>query len=136
MSDMNRRRFLNFLLSLSSLSIFSVGYASAEQKSNQQAILLANRLLGGLKYKNSARKIGYEYLKVMPYEANINILLNHLCETSGEQEHTLKNASAEVIKTILRKKSGDDFRSEQVVSVRGWVLSKTEARLCALAVLV
>ena len=133
---MNRRRFLKLFLSISSLSIFRSSYASIEQNTNIKASLLANKLLCGFKCHISARKIGYEYLIITPNEANIEVLLNHLCKLGGEEKRTLYNSSDNVIKTILREKSCRDFRNEQVVNIRGWILSKTEARLCALAMLV
>ncbi len=39
---------------------------------------------------------------------------------------------AEALRAALLERIREDFRSDQVVRVRGWVLSQTEARLCAL----
>jgi hypothetical protein len=118
--------------------MFRTGHAASKicQNRNIETILLANKLISGFNYKNSAAKIGYEYLKNTPHEADIGILLNYICGTGINQKSRFKETSIDDMKMVLRKKCRDDFTREQVVSVRGWVLSNTEARLCALAVLV
>lgn len=67
-----------------------------------------------------AREVGAVYLRANPQDADPERLLASL---AGESPAT------------LLKRQRDDFRFGRTVTVRGWVLSRTEARLCALAAL-
>ena len=78
----------------------------------------------------SARAVGYEYLKVAPQEASKEVLVRLLSQDMPrawwlEGNHSLRDHLA--LQTIR------DFERHQTVVVSGWILSRTEARLCALA---
>lgn len=47
----------------------------------------------------------------------------------------LAAAGTREMSTLINDRIRQDFEAEQVVKVQGWVLSITEARLCALSAL-
>jgi len=79
-----------------------------------------------------ARRIGQAYLSAEPAEADRDRLLAELfprLEPGGA--HAGESTRRESFSACCRR----DFAEGQTVQVHGWVLSRTEARLCALAVL-
>lgn len=133
---MNRRFFLNILLTVGSLAVPGLANASSAHATNDRVTELAVKLLSGFDSLESARKIGREYLKIAPAEADINTLVAHIIDMIDYKNQSFLSSSAAKIQHLLRKKSSSDFHCERVVSIQGWVLSKTEARLCALALFV
>lgn len=67
-----------------------------------------------------ASQVGLAYLQTHPGDADHDRLL---ASVAGESPATLV------------KRQRDDFNLGRTVTIRGWVLSQTEARLCALAAL-
>lgn len=70
----------------------------------------------------AARRVGRAYLRRHPAEADVALLRAALAADLGDPER-------------LRARVRGDFEREAVVRVQGWVLSRTEARLCALEAL-
>jgi hypothetical protein len=68
------------------------------------------------------KEIGQSYLKQFPREANKNTLVSRILEDL-EATNQLK---------LVNQKTQQDFKNRQTVLVDGWILSKTEARQCAL----
>jgi hypothetical protein len=83
----------------------------------------------------SARSIGAAYLQGAPAEAEPQRLLALLGGTP-EASADLMRASTEELRSRFRRQRREDFARGQTVLVRGWMLSATEARLCALTCLV
>ena len=79
----------------------------------------------------SARVIGREYLREYPDEADLNHLLELSCKSSeaGIPPRARSTCSGNVART--QAPGGFPKRTNSAVS--GWRLSRTEARLCALA---
>jgi hypothetical protein len=81
----------------------------------------------------SACAVGREYLRLLPArEANAEQLL-HLLHGADGAQFTATN-SAE-LRVLVREAQRSDFAEGRTVMVDGWILSRTEARLCALAAL-
>jgi hypothetical protein len=133
---MNRRFFLNILLTVGSLAVPGFANASSTHATKDRVTKFAVKLLSGFDNLESARKIGREYLKIAPAEADINTLVVHIIDMIDDKNQYFLNANTAEIKHLLRNKSSYDFHNERVVSIQGWLLSKTEARLCALALFV
>ncbi|HZI75626.1 MAG TPA: hypothetical protein VFD73_16715, partial [Gemmatimonadales bacterium] len=75
--------------------------------------------------------VGRVYLDQTPHEANA-ATLRHLLDLAAEvSAATLPDPEKE----RLAMRQSEDFRTGQTVLVQGWVLSRTEARLYALAAL-
>lgn len=81
-----------------------------------------------------ARAIGRRYLSQAPAEADPRRLAALVCRTS---EHYLRyvNAGPARLRELLLAQQRRDFERRLTVSVDGWILSETEARLCAIAAL-
>jgi hypothetical protein len=99
---------------------------------------LSDDLVRIFRDQRSARTIGREYLKCVPAEADQAHLVslisqshNDISASPGGPDLSRGLSLEEWISLRIR----DDFSSSKVVNVGGWVLSETEARICALCVL-
>jgi hypothetical protein len=86
----------------------------------------AERLASTLSHTDSAVRLGRRYLEGAPEEANAGrlIALIGTQPAGGESDAALR----ERLQTCIRQ----DFIDGTTVAVDGWLLSLTEARLCAL----
>ena len=96
---------------------------------------LAHSLSGFFADPESARAVGRAYLKFSPDEPNAAAVLEQLAGPHLREWEALAASDPERLAQSLRLQHGSDFAHERVVTIRGWVLSETEARLCALAAL-
>jgi len=74
------------------------------------------------------RDIGHRYLQSFPQERNRALLERAI---TGEQQLY----DARQLRTLLAHKREHDFSTGDIAVVDGWVLSRTEARACALIAL-
>lgn len=130
-APLTRRGFLGLLASLAGMLVAqrlgpleSWGRALGRES-------LASRLIGLFHAPASAAAVGRAYLRLAPLEANKQRLLRLIC-SSGPAWQT---ADPGRLRDLIARQQAEDFRQGRVVSVQGWTLSKTEARLCALAAL-
>ena len=100
----------------------------------QQALLLA-RLTALLAHSESAKVIGTEYLLNYPQEANVHTLLDQIDARITASDGGLFSTPDQHLREQLDGVVRADFAADRIVTLRGWVLSATEVRLCALAVL-
>lgn len=91
---------------------------------------LASRLAALIPHADSAARIGGRYLALTPAEADAGLLVSSIL---GKQEH--EAAGDAVLRRVVGENRQRDFIDGNTVSVDGWVLSRTEARLCALVAL-
>jgi hypothetical protein len=96
---------------------------------------LASSLANFFTDRQSAAIIGLEYLRSIPEEANIHLLINLICSFRPERRPELANINIEEYRELLVLQQRDDFEHNRMVKIHGWILSETEARLCALAAL-
>jgi hypothetical protein len=96
--------------------------------------LLASKVSEILPHKESGSAVGREYLKVAPAEADVSRLID-LIGAPEESIRAQSKAGTQAFADWLRAKQRDDFDRGRVVLVQGWMLSQTEARLCALIAL-
>ena len=94
---------------------------------------MARQLVGTLRNHESATAIGHVYLDAVPAERSIG-RLSALIETALERDTGGRVDGDQLLERFadVRRK---EFRDEDVANVDGWVLSRTEARLCALRAL-
>lgn len=81
----------------------------------------------------SANNVGGEYLRCVPIEADKARLVSLIC--NGDGAPALVERTPEAIREWTRAKIRDDFGAGRIVQIGGWILSETEARLCALSAL-
>ena len=95
----------------------------------------ADRLVAVFSQRTSAAAVGRAYLAGHPDEGAIDHLVTELraalrqcdCDPDCADLSTLRVATSRLVK--------EDFARSRVVRVDGWVLSRSEARLCGLAAL-
>lgn len=98
----------------------------------RQAPELAQRLAGCLSHPGSARPVGARYLAGAPGEAH-PLLLTALIAGSLHAVRAMAGADRQTLRRLLAARQRSDFASQHIVAVDGWILSRTEARLCALS---
>ena len=86
---------------------------------------LPARLAGLFRHPDSARAVGAAYLRQNPDEADAERLAALLGPDLGESE-------GPALASRLAARQRADFTTGRTVVVEGWVLSLTEARICAL----
>ncbi len=96
---------------------------------------MAKKLSAVFRNAASARSIGAAYLQLVPNEAEPGLLVKLLCPTK-EAQCDLMLEGPDALRSRFSRQRREDFANGQTVLVRGWVLSETEARLCALTCLV
>ena len=130
-----RRLFLQMLLSLHVFTLSHPAYSHARKDACNAFDPLPSKLASFFLHKESAKKVGLEYLKIAPMEADIYLLSNLICSFNEEQQVKLLHANSRRLRELLRQKLCLDFEQDRIVTVHGWILAVTEARLCALTAL-
>jgi hypothetical protein len=97
--------------------------------------LSAGERLAGLLGHESARAIGREYLRLVPAEASAAALAARVVERLPGGSRTVDAASDDRLRELLLGATLEDFEALRTVELHGWLLARTEARLCALAAL-
>jgi len=97
--------------------------------------VLAGSLSGFFADPQSARTVGWEYLKLSPDEKDADTVVERLAGPRRREWQALAASDPDRLVQELHLQHRSDFGHERVVAIRGWVLSETEARLCALAAL-
>ncbi|MCI0561766.1 MAG: hypothetical protein MN733_25040 [Nitrososphaera sp.] len=131
-----RRRFLRSLILLSIVGLTRSSSVLRVLDHSAIPISVSVNLTNVFSHKKSARMVGLEYLRSVPGEADINLLVKLICSFKAERYTMITKANAEELRRLLLKQFRKDFAQSRVVKVQGWILSETEARLCALAALV
>jgi hypothetical protein len=96
----------------------------------------AVRLARLLTPRDGARAIGTEYLRTLPGPpASAAALADAIALALPAGHRALATAGDAELRELLAEQSAADFGDGRTVRLRGWILSETEARLCALAAL-
>ena len=132
----SRRSFLHILGCLSLLLLSGPTHSLIKQGASTTSDSLASSLAKSFIHRESAAIIGLEYLRYRPAEANIRLLVDLICSCRPERLAELAKADTEKCRGLLARQQRQDFEHNRVVKVHGWILSETEARLCALAALI
>jgi hypothetical protein len=93
------------------------------------------RLAGTFDHPHSAAAIGRTYLRQYPAEAAPQRLASEIARDLDCLGCRLPRAEEAHLRSAVRERIRRDFAEGVVVNVDGWVLSRTEARLCAIAAL-
>jgi hypothetical protein len=100
---------------------------------SEPAVRLANLLDG----RESARAVGFAYLRTLPRpEATALALVDALALALPGGHRALATAGKAELRELVAARTAADFGEDRTLRLRGWILSETEARLCALAALV
>ncbi len=112
----SRRRILGCIAGVAGAALLPLPASSRHRPAEGFLALLGNR--------EAAARVGLAYLAQVPEEADRDVLLVRLALPPGQDPASVVTA---------RKR--EDFRCGRVVRLENWVLSSTEARLCALVAL-
>ena len=95
----------------------------------------SERLASLLQHVDDALGVGREYLRQVPAEASPRVLTALVAERLPGGLETIDSASDARLRGLLLNAAAEDFRDLRTMELHGWVLARTEARLCALAAL-
>ena len=84
--------------------------------------------------RQSALVIGRHYLDQCPAEADSDKLVDALLGEAGSKQDGEPPKAGDLL-AFFQGKFAEDFGQGNTMMIDGWVLSKTEARLCALTVI-
>lgn len=130
-----KRRFLQALVSLGAITLARPVWALLPGSVRCRPDPLAVGLAGLFVHQDSAAQVGRAYLRTFPGEADAERLVSRLCASDPLKHRTLLNADLKRCVELLALTHRQDFEKGRIVKVDGWILSETEARLCALATL-
>jgi hypothetical protein len=123
---MNRRNFLQLGLLTTISWIFCESSVKA-CVSNSVLDQLHQKLLN-LPHLNNFQVIGKRYLKLYPEETQLKHLIAGFSELAViTEDEQLGNDWYQWLEAKIK----EDFDYRQTVQIDGWILSKTEAQLCA-----
>ncbi len=130
-----RRQLVHCLIggALSLSGLWCPGRVAAERLTPSDALTL--KLARVSRCPESAKRVGAVYLQNTPAEAHPDTLVACLCVGGGLRKSELTQASVKQLRFRFAKLIRDDFANDRMVSLDGWMLSTTEARLCALVAL-
>lgn len=129
LSPISRRRAIALLGLLAASAAVPVGsWQALVQRTGH--VDIAARLAALISAQNSGRAIGLAYVAAVPEEAGRELVLRHLTRTL-QLTADPSPADNELRLRVAAAISGD-FATGQTVTLDGWVLSRTEARLGAL----
>jgi hypothetical protein len=95
----------------------------------------SERLASLLQHVDGALGVGREYLRQVPAEASPKVLTARVAERLPGGLATIEATPDGHLRELLLSAAEEDFRDLRTTQVHGWVLARTEARLCALAAL-
>jgi hypothetical protein len=134
-STLSRRAVLKLAVAATISVLIRSQLPGAAALQHAQQALLPKRLAALLAHPESAKVIGGEYLRKYPLEANVDILLDQIASRLAANDIGMFGSTDNQLRERLDGMIRADFAVDRIVKLRGWILSTTEARLCALAVL-
>jgi hypothetical protein len=96
---------------------------------------LGLRLTELLEHRGSARVVGREYLRGTSGNPSARDLVDAISSGLPGGREAASAASRSELQEMLAARVRKDFDEELTVNLRGWIVSRTEARLCALTAL-
>ena len=126
--NLSRRTFLGGVLTVAATTVLGLRWWRERRDARNHV----TALLELLEHRDSAVVLGRRYREAVPSEAGKEPLIVALADTFGQAIDLPAGAPA-MLRRIVDEQIHRDFNSGRVVEVDGWLLSMTEARLCALA---
>ncbi|NOZ11122.1 MAG: hypothetical protein GXP09_08810 [Gammaproteobacteria bacterium] len=128
---LSRRRFLTTLVLVSGSVLGGVGYQALFSPDWRK---IAERMVTLLERHDIARQIGKRYVELDSAVAHLTLeqLTESLLKAIKLNANAWSDATPEKSLVLFSNKLREDFVLENIVKIDGWILSETEARLCAL----
>jgi hypothetical protein len=127
---MQRRDFVILGASALGLVITPWAMVSCDSTSQWTTVLATPSMLGKFCSDAEIKEIGHKYCQDNPEEVSIRKIENNLLTQADG--NLIEPDTNEIIDQHLSKLISDDFQRDQTVMIKGWVISRTEARQCAL----
>ena len=112
---------------LSSFPIWIVGRSPRRAATDNLVQLLSNR--------TSVVRVGTAYLVTAPEDADPNVAIDRMRRHGDALASALETGSPGQVRILAARDIREDLAEGRIVKVAGWLLSQTEARLCALALM-
>ena len=131
-----RREFLHSALLCAPLARFALfaGSGAAAAPACVRSEDLVAVLSDFYRDPESAKQVGRVYLATRPGATQVSQLVSELATGDSGALHAVAS-DRNRLRKHLQRQHREDFRLDRIVLVGGWILSLTEARLCALATL-
>jgi len=131
-----RRRLIKFSFSVSAVCLFG-GLVPGCGWNNPEIDDAAERMIGTLNYPERARQIAEQFLRQYPDQQfdSYQSLTRSLLQSLGLDPEELGAHTIHALPDLLGEHVRSDFVEENVVTVRTWMLSRTEVLLCVLLTL-
>lgn len=127
----NSRRRILLKVALGLIPATALARFNSTIEHSQMSDDLALQLADLFNDRENAAAIGREYLQQQPEEADTQLLVQRIF---GHDSTKLRSVvELNDLRTIVSGRIKGDYEQESVLAVRGWILSRTELRLCALA---
>lgn len=123
---MHRRKFI-ILSSLGSAVLTFPFLHCASRNPQWEKVISRPITMASLCDAHTLEDIGKAYVQQMPEEAKPSTLFGYLTADAAGQRIN----SAPALSGKLEEKIQQDFNKGNIVIIKGWVLSRTEARQCA-----
>jgi hypothetical protein len=124
---MDRRTFIQ----LSAVGAAAISLPQLHCKPTPEGLLEFPTTLSTICDEKTIKQIGSEYLHTFPEENKPSRLRRQLLRDTNGKE-IASTTDVDILTLHLQKKIHEDFRTSHTVILKGWVLSLTEARQCAL----
>jgi hypothetical protein len=134
----SRRGFLAATIAAAALPLLSSvpWLARAADTLSRPGANVSVHLADLLASRTSAAVVGLAYLDVCPAERHPDFLLDLIAADLDIGGVPLQSLGPERIRALVGAQVQRDFALARTVEIDGWVLSRTEARLCALCALI
>jgi hypothetical protein len=120
------------LLTATALSAIFSARVAVSLLSSEWSGGAANRLRALIPVPASAREIGRIYLAQYPEEAGIDTLTHLILSSLSPQSLDVAALDQQALTATMSSRVRADFEQGCTAQIGGWILSRTEARLCAL----
>ncbi len=132
--SLGRRRFLVLAgFALAALGFGKLRAAAATPPATDAAQALARRIAALPGRRASARAVGRAYLERQPEEAHVERLVASLIGDATSHEARCLIDDPDALRRAVRARCRRDFADGELVAIGGWLLARSEARICALA---
>ena len=127
---MQRRKFIQ-VSAIGTTAVMITGISCKRHHPAFYNVLDKPAKLSGICDLNTIREIGKAYRLQTPSESEVDKLAGLLSvDSSGNSVSS--STDDLIIQNLLNQKIKRDFETGNTVIVKGWILTKTEARQCAL----
>lgn len=131
---LTRRGFLK-ITSFSALATTMTVYSAGCSSDKNDLEIVAQHLIALLSHPERARELGAMYNAQLTesQQPSSEELTRQLLAALGFDPAVVSSVSMETLEARIRQQVRRDFDDENIVIVKGWMLSKTEILLCSLA---